>query len=70
MNSLHSVRLTLLDLNDLIEVGLRVALTSLDFPFDQLVVGGIDVFVERRGNLLDPERRQKAVICHWCRIRP
>ena len=56
---LHAVRLALLDLDDLVEVGFRVALAGLDLALDQLVVGRVDVLVERRGNLLHLEGVRK-----------
>ena len=59
---LHAVRFALLDLDDLVEVGLRVALARLDLALDHCVVGRVDVLVERRGDLLHLERRQEAVV--------
>ena len=59
---LHSVRFALLDLDDLVEVFLFVAFAGLDFAFNQLVVGRVDVLVERGLNLLHLERRQEAVV--------
>ena len=59
---LHAVRFAFLDLDDLVEVGFRVALAGLDLALDQLVVGRVDILVERRGNLLHLERRQEAVV--------
>ena len=59
---LDAVRLALLDLDDLVEVGFRVALAGFDLALDQLVVGRVDVLVERGGDLLHLERRQEAVV--------
>ena len=59
---LHAVFLALLDLDDAVEVALGVAPAFLDLALDQLVVAGVDVVVERRGDLLHLERRQKAVV--------
>ena len=42
--------------------GFRVALALLDLAFDHLVVGRVDVVVERGGDLLHLERRQEAVV--------
>lgn len=39
---LHPVRLTLLDLDDLVEVGFCVAPPGLDLTLDYLVVGRVD----------------------------
>ena len=59
---LHAVGFTLLDLDDLVEVGFRVALLGFDLAFDELVVRRIDILVERRGNLLHLEWREEAVV--------
>ena len=59
---LHAVRFAFLDLDDLVEVGFRVALPGFDLALDQRVVGRIDILVERRGDLLHLERRQEAVV--------
>ena len=59
---LDPVRFAFLDLDDLVEVRFRVPPAGLDLPLDQLVVGGVDILVERRRDLLDPERRQEAVV--------
>jgi len=40
---LHAVRFTFLDLDDLVEVGFRVALSGLDFALDQFVVRRVDI---------------------------
>ena len=59
---LHTMSLPLFDLDDLVEVGLFVSLTSLDFSFDQHVVGGENILVERGRDLLDLKGRQKTVV--------
>jgi hypothetical protein len=45
--------LALLDLDDLVEVLLLVALAGLDLALDHGVVGRVDVLVQRGGDLLD-----------------
>ena len=50
------------DLDDAVEVAFGVAPPFLDFALDHLVVAGIDVVVERGGDLLDLERREEAVV--------
>jgi hypothetical protein len=47
------------DFDDAVEIRLPVDLPALDFPFDQRVVGRVDVFVQRGGDLLDAERGQE-----------
>ena len=59
---LHALRFAFFDLDDLVEVGFGVALSGLDFAFDHLVVGRIDILVECRGNLLHAEGREEAVV--------
>jgi len=59
---LDPVRFPFLDLDDLIEVRFGVTLPGFDLPLDQLVVGRVDIVVERRGNLLHLEGRQVAVV--------
>ena len=56
------MRFALLDLDDLVEVGFRVALPGFDLALDQRVVGRVDVLVERRRDLLHLERREEAVV--------
>src|SRR3989339_847260 len=51
-----------LDLDDLVEIGFRVALPGFDLALDQPVVWRIDILVERRGNLLHLERREEPVV--------
>jgi len=51
--------LPFLDLDDLVEVGFRVPFPGFDLALDQLVVGRIALLVDRRGNLLHLERREK-----------
>ncbi len=58
----HPLALPLLDLDDLVEVGLRIAPPGLDLPLDQLVVGRVDIVVQGGGDLLDPEGGQEAVV--------
>lgn len=53
---------TLLDLDDFVEVGLDVAFAGLDIPFNQLVVGGVNVLVECGRDLPHFEGIQKAVV--------
>jgi hypothetical protein len=48
----HPVRFAFFDLDDLVEVGFGVTLAALNLALDQLVVGRIDILVERGGNLL------------------
>ena len=60
--NLHAVRFTFLDLDDLVEIGFRVALSGFDLALDQLIVRRIDILVECRRNLLHLERRQEAVV--------
>ena len=62
MKMLHALLLALLDLDDLVEVAFRVALAGFDLALDQLVVRRVDIFVERRRDLLHLERREKAVV--------
>ena len=45
-----------------LKCGSRVALAFLDLALDHLVVGRVDVVVERGGDLLHLERRQEAVV--------
>ena len=59
---LHAVRFALLDLDDLVEVGFRIALPGFDFALHNLVIRRVDILVERCGNLLYAERREEAVI--------
>ncbi len=59
---LHAVRFAFLDLDDLVEVGFRVALSTFNFALHHKIVRRVDVFVEGSGDLLYPERREKAVI--------
>ena len=59
---LHAVGFALFDLDDLVEVLLLVAFACLGFALDELIIGRVHVLVERRGDLLDLERRQKAVV--------
>ncbi len=56
------MRFPFLDFNDLIEVRFGVTLPGFDLTLDQLVVGRVDIVVERRGNLLYLEGREEAVI--------
>ena len=57
---LHPVRFAFPDLDDLVEIVLRVAFPGFNLALDQLVIGRIDVLIQRGGNLLDLEGRQKA----------
>ena len=59
---LHAVRFSLLDLDDLVEVAFRVSLPGFNFALNELVVGRIDVLVERGRNLFDLKRREEAVV--------
>ena len=59
---LDAIALPLLDLDGAVELRLAVALALLDLAFDHLVVGRVDVVVERGGDLLHLERRQEAVV--------
>jgi hypothetical protein len=59
---LDAIALPLLDLDGTVELRLAVAFARLDLAFDDLVVRRVDVVVERRGELLDLERGQEAVV--------
>src|ERR1035437_852324 len=59
---LHAVLFACLDLDDLVEVGFRVALSALHFALHYVVIRRVDILVERGGNLLYAEGRKKAVI--------
>src|SRR5664280_1462680 len=59
---LYAVRFALLDLDDLVEVGFRVAFSGFDLALHHLVIRRIDIVIERGGNLLYAERREEAVI--------
>ena len=50
------------DLDDFVEIGFLVTPADFDFAFDELVIRGIDVVVQGRGDLLYLERCQKAVV--------
>jgi len=52
----------LFDFDDAIEIGFNVAPANLDFAFDQFIVGRINIFVERRRNLLELERREEIIV--------
>jgi hypothetical protein len=52
----------LLDLDDAVEIVLGVTPAFLDLALDQLVIGGVDVMIERGGDLLDLKGSQIAVI--------
>src|SRR5680860_487520 len=51
-----------LDFDDLIKVGFHVALSTFNLAFDELVIGGINIFVEGGRNLLHLKRRQETVV--------
>ncbi len=50
------------DFDDLVEVFFDVAFFRFDFAFEELVVGGVDVFVEGGGDLFDAEGGEEAVV--------
>jgi hypothetical protein len=54
----HAVFFALLDLDDAIEISFDVTPAFLGDAFDQLVIGGVDVIIERGGDLLDLEGGQ------------
>ena len=60
--NLDPLFLALADFDDLVEILFLVALARFDLAFDQRVVRRINVFIHRRGDLLDAERRQEAVV--------
>ena len=45
-----------------IEVFFQIGLAALDFAFEEIIIGGVYVFVDGGGELLDLERGQKTVI--------
>ena len=53
---------SLLDLDDLVEIGLDVTLPGFDLTFHYRVVGRVHVVIKRCGNLLHLEGREKSVI--------
>src|ERR1035437_1063081 len=57
-----AVRLTFLDLNDLVEIGLRIELSALNLPLHNLVIWRVHELVEGRGNLLETERREESIV--------
>jgi hypothetical protein len=59
---LDAVRLAFLDLDKLVEILLFVALARLDVALDHLVIRGVDVVVQRGGDLPHLKRREKAVV--------
>ena len=59
---LDPVRLPLLDLDDPVEILFFVALAGLDLTLHHRVGGGVDVLIQRRGNLAHLERSQEAVV--------
>lgn len=59
---LYAVFLAFLDLDDLVEVFLFVQASFFNFAFHHLVIGCVDVLIQRGGNLLDAEGRQEAVV--------
>ena len=52
----------LFDLDDAVEIIFCVTPAFLDLALNQLVIGCIDVTIERGGDLLDLEGRQKAIV--------
>ena len=60
--NLHPLPLPCLDLNAPVEVRLLIQSALLDLALHHLVVGRVDVVVERRGNLPHLERRQEPVV--------
>src|SRR6266567_5035897 len=56
------MRFALLDLDDLVELGLRVSFTALHFAFDQFVIWRVDVLIERRRNLFHFKWREESVV--------
>ena len=60
--NLDALLLALANLDDAVEILFLVALAGLDLALDHGVVGREHVVVERRGDLLDAEGRQEAVV--------
>jgi len=52
----------LLDLDDFVKVRLLKAFATLDLALDHGVVRGVNVIVECRGDLPDPERCEESVV--------
>src|SRR5262249_125888 len=59
---LDPIAFALLDLDGPIELRLAIAAALFDLPFDDLVVGCVDIIVDRGGELLDLERGQVPVV--------
>ena len=59
---LHAMGFPLLDLDDPVEVPFHITLAGFDLALDQLVVGRVDVLIQRRGDLLDLERREETEV--------
>ena len=53
---------TLADLNTAIEVRLLIHFSSLDLTLHHRVVGGVNVVINRRLDLLHLKRRQEAIV--------
>src|ERR1035438_2727014 len=59
---LYAVRLALLNLDDLIEILLRIAFPGFNLAFHHLIVWRVHILVERCGDLLYAERGEESVV--------
>ncbi len=59
---LYPIAFALGDDDFAIEVFFQIGLAALDFAFEEIIIGGVYVFVDGGGELLDLERGQETVI--------
>lgn len=57
---LHAMSFAFFDLDDLVEVVFLEVIADFDLTLNQLVIGGVGVFVQRRCDLLYTEGCEKA----------
>src|SRR5262245_30140810 len=58
----NTLSLPLFDLNDPVEVLLLVESAALDFALDELVIGSVEILIQRSGDLLQAKRREESVV--------
>jgi len=59
---LDAVCLAFPDLDDAVEIRFLVQFSRLDLALDDVIVGGVDVFIQRGGDLTDLERGEEPVV--------